>query len=65
MQKCLGEILNEENEYQPINKVMADKDVKNDNRLINTPEPISDDIGKYLLKIIFMFNYYKYMRSFI
>lgn len=46
MQKCLGEILDEENE--PVNKVMAEKDVNNDITLTKISEPTSEDLGKHV-----------------
>lgn len=48
MQKCLGELLDEDNERQTIKKIMADKDIKSDTPLTKISEPISDDLGKYI-----------------
>lgn len=49
MQKCLGEILNEENDQQQtINQIMANKDSNSgDSPLSKTSEPIND-LGKYI-----------------
>lgn len=46
MQKCLGEILDEENEQQLINQTMADKE--NNDISTKISEPHSDDLGKYV-----------------
>lgn len=55
MQKCLGELLDEENERQSIKTTMADKDIKSDSPLTKISEPISDDQGK------FIWNYVKHL----
>jgi len=46
MQKCLGEILDEENERITMNEIMADSDINNDAPLTNSLEFVSDDLGK-------------------
>lgn len=46
MQKCLGEILDEENERKPMNQTMADSDINSDAPLTNSSELVSDDLGK-------------------
>lgn len=49
MQKCLGEILNEENESQPINVIMANKDINSDTtQLTKILDPVSNDLSKYI-----------------
>jgi hypothetical protein len=45
MQKCLGELLDEENEHQYISNTMADKDISSNALLTKTLETVSDDIG--------------------
>lgn len=51
MQKCLGEILDEENDdqQQTINQIMADKNTNSsDTPLSKMPESINDDLGKFI-----------------
>jgi hypothetical protein len=48
MQKCLGELLDEENERQSIKTIMADKDIKSYIPLTKISDPVSDDLGKYI-----------------
>lgn len=48
MQKCLGELLDEENERQSIKTNMADKEIKSDSPLTKIAESVSDDLGKYI-----------------
>jgi len=45
MQKCLGEILDEENEQNSINTKMADTDINSDTSLANSSELVFDDLG--------------------
>lgn len=46
MQKCLGEILDEENDHKPINKIMADININSDIPSAKILEPVSDDLGE-------------------
>lgn len=48
MQKCLGELLDEENERQSIKIIMDDKEIKSDTPLTQMSDPVSDDQGKYI-----------------
>jgi len=48
MQKCLGELLDEENERESIKTIMSDKDIKSDAPLTKISESLSDDLGKYI-----------------
>lgn len=56
MQKCLGEILDEENDQQQtINQNMADKNTKSgDTPLSKISEPIND-LGKYIWDNVFVY----------
>lgn len=46
MQKCLGEIFDEENERKPMNETMENSDINSDVPLTNSLELISDDLGE-------------------
>lgn len=46
MQKCLGEILDEENDHKPMNKIMADNVINSDIPSAKILEPVSNDLGK-------------------
>ncbi|KAL4091109.1 hypothetical protein QTP88_025849 [Uroleucon formosanum] len=46
MQKCLGELLDEENERESIKTIMSDKDIKSDTPLTKISESLSDDLGQ-------------------
>lgn len=50
MQKCLGEILDEENDQQQtISRIMADRNTSSGDTLVSKMlEPINDDLGKYI-----------------
>jgi len=48
MQKCLGELLDEENECQSINTVMANEDIKSNISFTKISDPVTDDLGKYI-----------------
>lgn len=48
MQKCLGELLDEENENLPVTTTMADIDNNSDKPLTKVSGPVSSDLGKTL-----------------
>lgn len=60
MQKCIGEILDEEND-QSINETMADTNKNNDTLLTKMSEPVSDDLGKFILENLFLFLYFLFI----
>lgn len=51
MQKCLGEILDEENDQQQtVSRTMADKNTSSGDTLLpKMLTPINDDLGKYII----------------
>lgn len=55
MQKCLGELLDEENENQSISNTMADKDIGSDAPLTKAVESVSDDLGKLMYYSFFLY----------
>lgn len=62
MQKCLGEILNEENDSRPINETMANKEA-NSNTIPLTKflEPVSNDISKCICGHLLILYTYLFM----
>lgn len=55
MQKCLGELLDEENECQSLNTVMADEDIKSNISFKKISDPVTDDLGKYILNHVYTY----------
>lgn len=55
MQKCLGELLDEENEHRSISNTMADKNISSDAPLAKAVEPVSNDLGKLIYYSFFIY----------
>lgn len=53
MQKCIDEILDEENEQQPIKETMTNLNI-NSEILTQISESVSDDLGKLMSSILFI-----------
>lgn len=54
MQKCIDEILDEENEQQPIKETMTNLNI-NSEILTQISESVSDDLGKLMSSILFIY----------